>query len=247
MQQSVSFKPYGSVGFSRLKALAFVLFATIFTGIVLFYPYHAASAADVQINPSATTLSTIGSNHLGVDSKIVFTSDTKGYAFYRVSGGTLVYVTTVNGGTSWSGSATTVNSANTHIEKVSVWYDRWTPGNTTGNIIHILSRDSSNGTSDLYYNEIDTGNSDAVSSTINLTNGGGGPTKTNSFFQDSNFPTISVGTTGVVYAAVADGNAAGDQSYVLKCSSSCTTLSNWSDANANLGDAYPIQRVIRQL
>jgi hypothetical protein len=100
-----------------------------------------------------------------------------------------------------------------------------------------LTRDSTNGTSDVYYNELDTGNSDSLSSTINLTDASG-VTKTDSFIgQDLNFISITVSTTGVVYANAIDGNAAGDQSYVLKCSSSCTTVSNWSDSNAPLADS----------
>jgi hypothetical protein len=219
-------------GFSKAKTLLYIIGVVLVSAGAIFYTFKHVNAAEVTIDG---TISTVTQTHSAVDSKIVFTSDLVGYIFYRDSGGTIVYSKTTDGGATW-GAAVTVNNVNTHIERVSVWYDRWTPGNTTGNIIHIVSRDSNNGTSDVYYREFDASSDTFPAATINLTDASG-LNKTNDYTAtDINFISISASTAGVNYIAASDGNQTGDQSFILKCSSSCTTVANWSDTSAPIGD-----------
>jgi len=59
------------------------------------------------------------------------------YVFYIDSNADLVYDKSINGGNTWAG-LTIIDATDDYIE-CSVWYDRWTPGDTTGNTIHIVA------------------------------------------------------------------------------------------------------------
>lgn len=119
--------------------------------------------------------------------------------------------------------------AQTDCMRPIIWYDRWTPGDTTGNYIHILTQDTN--PYDLYYNRIDTANNDTrlmgtapVAVTTN---------KTNSFAVNNNSPAITKSTTGVLYMGVHDSGGTGDQSYVIRCSADCNLSGSWSDAGTS--------------
>ena len=60
--------------------------------------------------------------------------------FYIDSTADLVWKKSTDGGATW-GSINTIDSTQTWTG-VSVWFDRWTPGDTTGNTIHILATNS---------------------------------------------------------------------------------------------------------
>ena len=70
---------------------------------------------------------------------VVFTTDQVGYAFYQQEGvtfnGTLRWAKTSDGGATW-GSETTVDT-DEQTAGFGIWYDQWTPGDTTGTNIYV--------------------------------------------------------------------------------------------------------------
>ncbi len=176
--------------------------------------FAVAFAAEIAIDSAIHTTLT---SHNGSSPTAVFTSDQTGYAFYRDSTGSCVYSKTSDGGGSW-GVAVTVD-AQTDCLKVAVWYDRWTPGDTTGNYIHITTLDAA----DLWYTRLDT-SGDTLTATVNASgaNQGGG------FAVGANIPSITKGTDGDLYMGVQD---AGD-SFVIKCATGadCSSAINWTEA-----------------
>src|SRR3989344_4410906 len=84
---------------------------------------------------------------------MVFINETHGYAFYTDSGGDIRYKKTTNGGADWT---TQVDlSGEQSWRAVSVWYDQWTPGNTTGTRIHIVASHAAGGIN-ISYKQLDT-------------------------------------------------------------------------------------------
>ena len=77
------------------------------------------------------------------------------YCIYENSSGHIGYKKSTNGGATW-GSFTVFTGANSIAwdSGVDVWYDRWSPGNTTGNIIHVVGVNSTN--DDSFYFGLDT-------------------------------------------------------------------------------------------
>ena len=92
----------------------------------------------------------------GTGAAAVFVSDTVGYAFYldvgNINGGQLWYAKTTDGGATWP----TVVAFNPQMDIVGfgIWYDRWTPGDTTGTKIHVTFFDR--GDDRLLYDFLDT-------------------------------------------------------------------------------------------
>ncbi len=190
----------------------FILFLALI-GLGVFQ----AHASEVTID---STVNSTRSKHSGASSTVVFVSDQVGYAFYVDSSGECVYRKTADAGSSWG--SVVVFDSQTDCLGVAVWYDQWTPGNNTGTQIHILTWDS--GDSDLWYTQLDT-STDTVTTPV-ATSSSPGPSKGGSFAVGSNYGTITEGTDGVVYVGM---HNTGD-SYVLKCSSSCSSAANWSEA-----------------
>ncbi|GIW66881.1 MAG: hypothetical protein KatS3mg095_0779 [Candidatus Parcubacteria bacterium] len=147
----------------------------------------------------------------------VFISQTTGYAFYRDSTGSCAYSKTTDGGITW-GSAVTIPTVGGDCIRVAVWYDRWTPGDTTGNLIHIAMIDT--GDDDIWYAQLNTLN-DSLSTPVNITSGRGyGGT----LAAGTNHVTITKGTDGALYAAVTDGS----DNIMVRCTTNCTNAANWS-------------------
>lgn len=68
---------------------------------------------------------------------IVFVTTLTGYCFFCKNGTSdIVYKKTTDGGQTW-GSETTVHTDGSAMRALDVWYDRWTPGDITGNLIYI--------------------------------------------------------------------------------------------------------------
>lgn len=192
------------------------LYLYIFTG-ALFLCATSFAHADVVIDASVDTDTP---QHTGRYRSTVFTSATVGYTFYVDAGNVCAYSKTTDGGNTW-GSAVSIK---TSCVSFDIWFDQWTPGDTTGTKIYVATTDSS----DLYYSELDTSN-DSLSTALNIssTNQGGG------FSNGDNFPTITKATDGEVFAAIVDN---GDQ-FMLQCSGSCTAnISNWSEAGTGSTD-----------
>ena len=182
---------------------------------------HVVSA-DVLIDPAP---SGTGEAHNGSSPTVVFTSDSIGYAFYVGVTGNCVYSKTTDGGTSWGSPV--VADAQTDCIKIAVWYDRWTPGDTTGNNIHILTVDSSGADDDLYYRRLDT-TTDTFTTIVNTTDPPGS-NQSGSFLASESIPSITKSTTGILYMGIQDN----DDSFVVRCSASCQTASNWSEAGTS--------------
>lgn len=88
--------------------------------------------ADIVITTSNNSDSTI----IGHDNGIVWTGDDTGYYFHTDSSGIMHYSKTTDGGSTYA-TAVSVGLSGAQA-KFSVWYDKWTSGNS-GNIIHIAA------------------------------------------------------------------------------------------------------------
>lgn len=182
----------------------------------------SSSATDIAID---TTPDTTTTSHNGSSPTNVFLNDTTGYTFYIDSTGVGAYRKTTDGGVTW-GSAVTINSS-TATYKIAVWYDRWTPKNNTGNSIHITTltnNDVSTTSDDLWYSRLNTAD-DTLTTIVNAT----GTNQSGDFSQSENIPSITVATDGVIYMGIHDAT----DSYVIKCSTSCDTATNWTEAGTN--------------
>ncbi|OGN00750.1 MAG: hypothetical protein A2742_02050 [Candidatus Yanofskybacteria bacterium RIFCSPHIGHO2_01_FULL_43_32] len=188
-------------------------FAIILTALLLF-PAGFVFAAETQIDASVDVTTAA---HNGSSPTVVFTSDNIGYAFYSDSAGTCAYSKTINGGSSW-GTPVTVD-AQTDCNHIAVWYDGWTPG-ISGGYIHISTMDAA----DLWYNRLEVSSDTLLlgSTPVNAS----GANQAGVFTAAANTHSITMGTDGDVYMGVQD---AGD-SFVVKCSASCDTADNWTEA-----------------
>ncbi|MDD5547407.1 MAG: hypothetical protein PHN74_00695 [Candidatus Pacebacteria bacterium] len=170
-------------------------------------------AANVAIDNNINTTDT-SNNSTSPD--VVFTSVSNGYAFYRDSAGDCRYSKTIDGGDTW-GAGVRVDSVNTSdCLAVAVWYDQWTPGDTTGTYIHIATIDS--GVDDTYYTRLDTSN-DSLSTTVL------GTTQSGTLAAGTNLVSITKGTNGYLYMTTNDAS----DSWIVRCTGSCTTASNWAE------------------
>jgi hypothetical protein len=213
------------------KVFTRIVLAAVITEIAIGWAYFpgrtpSVSAADVSIDASVNTTS---GRHRSTSPRMVFISDQVGYMFYVDFSGDCVYRETTTGGVganSWGdptlAATGTVNSGS--CIDVAIWYDRWTPGDNTGNTIYIATFTST----DVYFNRmVITGTS---TETLDNTTGGVNLTtsKTNSFTNADGRPTITKGTDGVLYIAKSDGTT-GNAQIMMGCSATCTSAGNWSD------------------
>jgi hypothetical protein len=102
--------------------------------------------ADITVD--ATVIASL--NQVGIRSGPVWIDVNTAYVFYSDSGGELVYQKTSDGGATW-GSPVLVHAG--AATRLSIWYDRWTPGNA-GTLVHMAYLDT--GTDDVFYRSIDT-------------------------------------------------------------------------------------------
>lgn len=213
-------------GFLPMRKLITCLLIAIFlfSDLDTFFDwplFTEVEAAQVTIDAS---VSASGPSHTTAQPTVVFVSDQVGYKFYRdgVGGsgtsGTCVYSKTTDGGTNW-GTQVLVDSQ-TDCEAIVVWYDKWTPGDA-GSYIHIATMDSGSGK--LWYNRLDTS-----SDTLLLGSSPVSATDTQSALSVSaagNNHSLTKGTNGVLYMAIADNN----DRFVVSCSTGCGTGTNWAE------------------
>ena len=103
--------------------------------------------ADIQVDTDANSALNLKMQ----PRSLVWTSPSVGYCFFVDGTGTdLYYIKTINSGATW-GSKTAINT--NLVQKVAVWYDRWTEGDT-GTLIHIAYIVT--GADDIIYNSLDT-------------------------------------------------------------------------------------------
>lgn len=192
------------------------------------FSQETALAADVTIDSG---IHATAGKFRSSQSRMVFTTDQVGYIFYSIDtpADSIIYKKTTDGGATW-GSDVTVDSQTDAID-VSIWYDRWTPGDTTGTNIYIITYDT--GSDDLWYNRLDTSTDTLESGTspVSITSAPA-PAKTNIFGNADDRPTITKATDGKLYVGMNDNDAT-TNSMILTCTSSCATASNWSDAGTN--------------
>ncbi|MCX7997204.1 MAG: glycoside hydrolase [Patescibacteria group bacterium] len=182
-----------------------------------------ASYAEVEASPGRIDLtpSTVQTNQFGTGSTVVFTTDQVGYVFYTDSTGQAVYRKTNDGGISWN--LPVVVDAQTDVTGIQVWYDRWTPGDTTGNYIHIITLDSS--ADDIWYNRLDTA-SDVLlmgNSPVSAVSNSG---QAGSLTSGQNLSSITRATNGTLYAGLIDDS----DNYVVRCSANCNLATSWTEA-----------------
>lgn len=192
------------------KARRLLLCVCLFLSLVCFMPWLSrnARAAVVTIN---NTLSVTSTSHNGTTPTTVFISDQIGYTFFISSTNTCVYSKTTDGGASWS-STVTVDSQ-TDCLGVGIWYDRWTPGDSTGTYIHIVTFDS--GSDDLWYAKLDT-SSDTLTTPVNASGAG----QAGALASGTNLASITKSTDGTLYIGIL-----GTDSFVLKS----TNGTAWSE------------------
>ena len=172
-------------------------------------------------------------NYMTRGSNVVFTTAATGYIFGRNTDGTCVYWKTTNGGRSWAAPA--VLYSGTDCLGLAVWYDRWTPGDTTGNYVHLAFADDSD--DDLYYERFDTSD-DSQLGEVNVTGANQGGT-----LAVSNSYSITKSTGGTLYIGTSDDA----DSFVIKCNTNCGSASNWSELGANPMDADDDELILRPL
>jgi len=203
---------------SRILILV-IMVVWVFGGwprIFNFIPPEIKKALAAQVTIDASVHTTAAS-HNGGSPTTVFISQTTGYAFYRDSNGSIVYSKTTDGGATW-GTPVAV-TAQTDTIQVAVWYDRWTPGDTTGNLIHIAYIDT--GDDDIWYRALNTSNDTFTAAEVNITAGLG---YAGTLAAGTNHVTITKGTDGALYAAVTDGS----DNIMVRCTANCTNAANWA-------------------
>ncbi len=155
------------------------IFSLLFIAVLIIHVISSpkiASAAEMPID--ITILD--ATDEFAPSPSMVFTSSTVGYVFYiDATSQDLAYSKTTNGGATWN-AAVVINTAVTGWTSVAVWYDQWTPGDTTGTKIHIAASDDA--ADDIFYTFLDTSTDTlkgsmitAVSGTTTLTEASDGP------------------------------------------------------------------------
>jgi len=177
---------------------------------------HAANAAEFLVNNTVHT-----TDYGSPGAKQVWTSSTDGYVFYHNSTANIVMASTTDGGVTWSAERQ-VDSVNTlDAADVAVWWDGWT-GDGTTQYIHIATIDT--GVDDTYYTRLDL-TTGAFSTTVLAT------TQVASITVGTNYTAITKAENGVIYMAAADIS----DSWVVSCSTTCTTAGNWSERTSAFG------------
>jgi 6-phosphogluconolactonase (cycloisomerase 2 family) len=233
------FQKYKNIFRSKrfLSTAVFALLLLVIVATIVTASLSRVTAAAVTIDSTVTATNNANVFRNG-NRRQVFISDQVGYVFYQDSDGSCVYSKSTDAGATW-GTAVQVD-AQVDCLDTSVWYDRWTPGDNSGTKIYIITWDTS--ADDLWYNELDT-SSDTLangSAPVAITSSPG-PAKTNTLAGANSHPPVVKGTDGVLYTGMNDSSS----SYVIKCSSTCSTASNWSDAGtiglaANDTDAFTL-------
>lgn len=202
----------------------------------LLIPFHEVFAAQATVDNNVSNSAT---EHIILGSASVWVTDQIGYKFYTDDTGACVYSKTSSAGTTWG--AVIVIDSNTSCYGVTVWYDKWTPGDN-GNYIHILTINPTNTAEDLRYNRLDVTNDErllaAAPVIVTDPSGQGG-----ALAIGANYSSVTKGTDGTIYAAMNDGS----DSYVLECSSNCGTGSSWTETGTNPMDLVDDHSLLRPL
>ncbi len=208
-----------------------LLLAIVLTNLsFLLTPLHTALAAEVTVDG----VSTATTEHTILGSATVWTSDTVGYKFYVDNTGVCAYSKSVNSGTNWSLPVVVDNDISpTAINcfGITVWYDRWTPGDN-GNYIHIATTETDSDR--VRYNRLDTTNDQLLTNSV-ATDAGTNSSQTGTISAGANNSSITKGTDGTVYVVMNDNT----DRYVVECSSNCGATGSWTETGTTPMDAQP--------
>jgi len=182
-----------------------------------------ARAAEAAID---TTVNTTILSHQKSAKNTVCISDTVCYAFYVDSDVDVVYQKSTDGGASWGGTGTDIHAGSWIA--LAVWYDRWTPGDTTGTLVHMVYFSTAD---DLTYAVFNTSGDTFTANVVIAATGAQGS------LTSANDVVVSKGTDGDLYAATVDATAPTSPAiFTHKCAGTCTTASNWVSAGSNPWD-----------
>lgn len=111
----------------------------------------APEASYNEVTIDATLLD--ATDEFGPSPSVAFVDKQTGYAFYvDATSQDLAYSKSSDGGTTWS-APVLIETTRTWTA-LSVWFDQWTPGDTTGTLIHVAAVEDT--TDDTYYTYLDT-------------------------------------------------------------------------------------------
>ena len=188
---------------------------------LLATPKEVEAAAKI-VEPSPFTTATY---HTLAGAATVFTSSTTGYKFAVTSGGTCAYRKTTDGGQTWG--AQVVVDSQTDCIAVSVWYDKWTPGDS-GTDIHIATIDTTS--DELFYNRLSTA-SDTLLVTTSITAASGA---LGTYVSGTNVPNVTKAANGRIYLVTDDANGTN----IRSCLTNCNLSASWTAVGtAPQGDA----------
>ncbi len=189
-----------------------------FASLICFFLLSLTAFADTTIFSGGMGRANFNSN----GSQVLFTTDQTGYLF-NCDDNNLYYQKTTNGGSSWAGQVQFNDAAiNGDCQVNAIWYDQWTPSGS-GDLVHIIAADDTTD-NDLIYIEFDTSD-DSYSVAGNISDAAG--MAAGNYQTWNNNIAITKATDGDLYAAVADDTS----HYVLTCTGTCTTASNWAETS----------------
>ncbi len=190
-----------------------------------FLPQRA-EAAQVTIELDMTD----ATDEYGPSPSVVFVTDQIGYIFFIDLGNDLVYRKTTNGGSNWN-TPVVIDNTLTGWTIVSVWYDQWTPGDTTGTKIHIAAIDDVTG--DAYYTFLDTSTDTLKGSMVQVIN------QTTYTESGGGVPTITKGAGGALFLAANFNTTAGG--FVYKSVDGAGNT--WTDATPSAWSSVAIDQI----
>jgi hypothetical protein len=148
----------------QIVVASLLIFSLLFVDWSNFPPsveMKKADAAQITIEADITD----ATDEYGPSPTVVFTTDQVGYIFFIDATNDLAYRKTTNGGTNWA-APQVIDSTLTGWTIVSVWYDQWTPGDTSGTKIHIAAIDDVTGNA--YYTFLDTSSDTLKGSVVSV-------------------------------------------------------------------------------
>lgn len=218
----------------QLKRIINYIFVIALLARVIMWPFDSllfpapVSAAEILVHGSLRDATA----EFGASPAVVFTTDQIGYSFFITATTVdLAYKKTTDGGTTWS-AVVVIDTAVTGWTNVAVWYDQWTPGDTTGTKIHIAASDTT--TDDIYYTFLDTNGDTLKGSVVAAVSG----TTTLNALADGP-PTITKGASGNYFIAANFASTAGGK--VSKATDG--TGDTWTDATPASWSSVAIDQI----
>ena len=224
-----------------LKKVPCVLFSILFVmflvyGILWRCPEFIFEVNAIEITVDSTILD--GTDEYNPSPSIVYTSSLNGYSFYiDATSQDLAYSKTTNGGNTW-GTATVIDTTVAGWTSVAIWYDQWTPGDSTGTKIHIAASDDTVNSAAIYYTYLDTSTDTLKGSVVSAVSG------TTMTEASVGVPSIVKGTGGALFISGNFTTPAGGK--VSKCTDSIgdswsdVTPSSWSSVAAEQIQLLPL-------